>query len=340
MKKIISALLIGISILGLSSCKGGSHKAILPNVSGKAGEVLVVIEKHYWDGELGEALRTHLACDCDFLPQPEPLYTLTYVNPNGFTSMFQAHRNIIMIHIDSSVKEPGIAFVNNKWARPQCIIIINADSPEQAVEVINRDIEKIAARLEQAERDRVVANARLYEESAIRLQLAKVFGGSVVFPTGYNLKKVTEDFAWVGYDNTYVYRDIFAYRYPVEGDDELTAEKIIAHRNEILQKNVPGMFEGSYMTTSTFAAPKVKYVNYKGHAFAETRGFWEVKNDFMGGPFVSHSFYSLDGKEILVFEAWVYAPKYDKRQYMRQTEALLYSFQWADTMVDQKEEKD
>ena len=93
------------------------------------------------------------------------------------------------------------------------------------------------------------------------------------------------------------------------------------------------MFDGTYMTTSKVTDPKVSYINYKGHDFAETRGFWEVENDFMGGPFVSHSFYSLDGSEILVFEAFVYAPKYDKRQYMRQTESLLYSFQWADTMI-------
>ena len=39
-------------------------------------------------------------------------------------------------------------------------------------------------------------------------------------------------------------------------------------------------------------------------------------------------FYSKDGKEIIVLEAWVYAAKYDKRQYLRQVESLLYSFEW------------
>jgi hypothetical protein len=60
----------------------------------------------------------------------------------------------------------------------------------------------------------------------------------------------------------------------------------------------------------------------------ETRGFWEVEGDFMGGPFVSHSFYSPDGQDIIVLEAFVYAPKYDKRQYLRQVESILYSFEW------------
>ena len=51
----------------------------------------------------------------------------------------------------------------------------------------------------------------------------------------------------------------------------------------------------------------------------------------MGGHFVSHSFYSRDGKEIIVLESWVYAAKYDKRQYLRQVESLLYSFEWPST---------
>lgn len=332
MKRILSSILFCFAALAaLISC--GNSKNVLPGVSGKAGEVIVVIEKAHWDGELGDALREYLACDCDFLPQPEPLYNLAYVTPAGFTNMFQSHRNIIMVHIDQDVKEDGITFYNNKWARPQCIIMINAKGLDEAVAVVRRDYEKIRARLEQAERDRVVASARLYEAKEIRENVAERFGGSIVFPSGYVIKKINDSFAWIGNDNTYVYKDILVYRYPANGKDDLEPETIIAQRNRILKENVPGMFDGTYMTTSQVAEPKVSYINYKGHDFAETRGFWEVENDFMGGPFVSHSFYSLDGSEILVFEAFVYAPKYDKRQYMRQTESLLYSFQWADTMI-------
>ena len=332
MKRILSSILFCFAALAaLVSC--GNSKNVLPGVSGKAGEVIVVIEKAHWDGELGDALREYLACDCDFLPQPEPLYNLAYVTPAGFTNMFQSHRNIIMVHIDQDVKEDGITFYNNKWARPQCIIMINAKGLDEAVAVVRRDYEKIRARLEQAERDRVVASARLYEAKEIRENVAERFGGSIVFPSGYVIKKINDSFAWIGNDNTYVYKDILVYRYPANGKDDLQPETIIAQRNRILKENVPGMFDGTYMTTSQVAEPKVSYINYKGHDFAETRGFWEVENDFMGGPFVSHSFYSLDGSEILVFEAFVYAPKYDKRQYMRQTESLLYSFQWTDTMI-------
>ena len=69
---------------------------------------------------------------------------------------------------------------------------------------------------------------------------------------------------------------------------------------------------------------------YKGLEFAEVRGFWEVYNDYMGGPFVSHAFYSKDGQNVIVLQAFVYAPKYDKRQYLRQVESIIYSFEWDD----------
>lgn len=180
--------------------------------------------------------------------------------------------------------------------------------------------------LEQAERDRVIRNTLRYEESDIYKQLAPLFGGAPHFPSGYKIRKASESFAWIA-DDKQVYQDVFLYRYPVE-DNPFTLDKMIAHRNQILQENVPGMLDGSYMTTSGYFKPTLEYLKYKGREVAQIRGMWEVQNDFMGGPFVSHSFYSADGKEILVAEAWVYAPQADKRQYLRQVESVLYSWEW------------
>ena len=120
---------------------------------------------------------------------------------------------------------------------------------------------------------------------------------------------------------------IFVYRLPVVGDD-FDNDVIITRRNEIMKENVPGMFDGSYMITGDYWKPQTRFLRYQGTSFAETHGMWEVQGDYMGGPFVSHSFYSPDGTEIIVAEAWVYAPKYNKRQLLRQVESLLYSWEW------------
>ena len=97
MKRILTYLAMAAATLLLISCNENKRReALLPNISGKAGEVIVVIDKGQWEGAVGTALRDSLACDCPFLPQREPLYTLVNVAPGGFTQMFQLHRNIII----------------------------------------------------------------------------------------------------------------------------------------------------------------------------------------------------------------------------------------------------
>lgn len=318
-------------LLSFASCKEGSRKkALLPTISGKAGEIIVVISKGEWESTAGNEIREILAADCPFLPQKEPLYTLVNISPSAFTNIFQIHRNILIVNISSEVKEPGIVYRNDVWAQPQCVISVNAIDGESAARLIRESEERILHTLEQAERDRIIANAKKYEERSLPPAVIGLAGGSPHFPTGYVLKKKTSDFIWIAYETTYINQGIFIYRYPVCGEDDLSVEKIIAMRNEVLQKNVPGMFEDTYMTTSDILMPGIKYIKYKGRDFAEVKGFWEVHKDFMGGPFVSHSFYSRDGKDIIVIEGFVYAPRYDKRHYLRQVESILYSFEWSD----------
>ena len=182
--------------------------------------------------------------------------------------------------------------------------------------------------IEQAERDRVIANSKRYEEPSIPPAVKEMTGGSPHFPTGYKLRKKTEDFLWISDDKQYVTQGVFVYKYPAAASDNFTEANIIAHRNQFLKENVPGMFDNTYMITNELATPSVQFIRFRGRQFAETRGLWEVHGDFMGGPFVSHSFYSRDGKYIIVLDGFVYAPKYDKRQYLRQVESILYSFEW------------
>lgn len=332
MKRYFAYIALAIATLtaAISCNEETKKKVLLPNISGKAGEVIVVINKGEWEGAVGTTLRDTLGRDCDFLPQREPLYTLVDVMPSGFTNMFQIHRNIIIVNVNNSVTEPGVVFQNDVWAAPQCVIRINAINSDSAVQLIKDNSEKMVARLEQAERDRVIANAKKYEELKLAPVVKETVGGSPHFPSGYQLKKKTDDFIWISYEPQYTTQGILIYRYPVvEGEEMMSPDNLIKANDVMMNKNVPGMFENTYMTISPFAKPSVKYLRYKGRDFAEIRGFWEVHNDYMGGPFVTHAFYSQDGKYMIMMEAFVYAPKYDKRQYLRQVESILYSFEWA-----------
>lgn len=326
MKRIfILSAIAAISALAVSC--GGNGRKLLPNVSGKAGEVIIVINQNEWEGEVGNSLRVLLASDCPFLPQKEPLYTLVNIAPSNFSNIFQIHRNLLLVDIDHNIDSSRVEYRTDVWASPQCVINLLAKDDETALDLITTQGRNIQTMLEQAERDRIIANSKKYEESSLRPVVCKFAGGSPYFPAGYKIKKQTADFLWIAYD-TQILQDIFVYKFPATGEGDFEPEYLVAKRNEFLKNNVPGMFENTYMTTSTITMPSVEYLKYKGRDFAEMRGFWEVYNDYMGGPFVSHAFYSQDGKEIIVLEGFVYAPKYDKRNYLREVESILYSFEW------------
>ena len=51
-----------MTVISCSSDK--RKKALLPNISGHAGEVVVVVDKGDWEGAVGTTLRDTLAQDC------------------------------------------------------------------------------------------------------------------------------------------------------------------------------------------------------------------------------------------------------------------------------------
>lgn len=327
MKWISRIAALAAAVFSLFSCNNGG-KALLPNASGKAGEVIVVLDKIPWEGNLGNEVRALLARDCEFLPQREPLYSLVNLSPNAFTDMFKYHRNILIFNIDDDIEKEGVIYRSNVWSQPQCIIQLNASCVDSASVVLARNGDNIAAAIEQAERNRVIGATLKFEEPKVAKAVSEMIGGKVHCPSGYSVKKRTSDFLWIAYETTYTIQGVFVYKYPVTDPEPFTVDKLVGKRNEVLKANVPGMFDNTYMTTADYVRPEMKFLSYHDHHFAQLRGFWEVEGDFMGGPFVSHSFYSKDGRDIIVLEGWVYAPKYDKRQYLRQVESFLYSFEW------------
>ncbi|MFA5325788.1 MAG: DUF4837 family protein [Bacteroidales bacterium] len=331
MKKNIVFITFLIGILLFTSCSDkNKRKVILPSISGKAGEIAVIATKGQWETEPGTTIRSILATDCPYLPQREPLYTLFNVPQNAFTKIFQVHRNILFINIKDDNNKAKITVRKNIWAEPQTVITITAPNSESASVFIENNKETILNVFEQAERDRIIKNSKTFEEYPLRKSVTATIGGSPYFPKGYSMKKNTPNFIWISNETSYINQGIFIYIYPYTSPEQLTLKEIVKKRDEVLKENVPCMMDNSYMITNPLITPGLKWIKYNGREFAEVRGLWEAQNDFMGGPFVSQSFLSKDKKDIIVIEGFIYAPRFNKRSYLRQVESIIYSFEWKD----------
>lgn len=321
---ILLALLPGLLLL-TGSCAKEKKKQLLPGISGKAGEVEIVSSKALWESEVGGAIRTVLQAEYPYTPQKESKYRIYNVPPEGFVNVFRFHRNILYVHIADTCTQ-RLTVNKNVWAEPQTMITVFAPDEASAAELILSKDEKICETFEDAERERVIINAKAFPNEGLSSLVRNQFGGSPWFPSSYSMKKRTDDFVWISYETTYTTQAILIYRFPYTGEAQFTLEALMAKRNEVTKENVPGPTEGSYMIINPVLTPGYWEKSYRGRTFTEIRSLWETQNDFMGGPFISDAFRSSDGKYVIVIEGFVYAPKYDKRDYLRQLEAIIYSW--------------
>ena len=324
-RTILSIVLLAALTLLAASCAKQKKEPVKASISGKAGEVEIVSSKAVWESEVGNAIRTVLQAEYPFTPQKENKFRIYNVPPEGFVNVFRAHRNILYVHIADTCK-PKLSIKKDVWSEPQTMITVFAPNETAAAEVILAENEKICDTFEDAERERVIYNAKKFENASLAASVRAQFGGSPWFPSSYTLKKHTSDFVWISYETTYTTQGIFIYKYPYRDESQFSLEALVAKRNEVLKENVPGPLEGSYMITNPVIEPGYWKKSYKGREFTEIRSLWETQNDYMGGPFISDAFRSSDGNNVIVIEGFVYAPKYDKRDYLRQLEAIIYSW--------------
>lgn len=69
----------------------------------------------------------------------------------------------------------------------------------------------------------------------------------------------------------------------------------------------------------------MRNIAVQGDYAFEARGLWEMKNDAMGGPFVSQMRVDRANARVVVVEGFVYNPGKLKRDQIRRLNAALYT---------------
>jgi hypothetical protein len=106
---------------------------------------------------------------------------------------------------------------------------------------------------------------------------------------------------------------------------KIDLERIIKIRDSIGKEFVPGRNEGSYIVTEKAYRPFYKKTKIKNNDAYETKGTWEVVNDYMAGPFLNYHIKDTKNNRTLVIEGFVFSPSDRKREYMVEIGAIIKS---------------
>jgi hypothetical protein len=323
MKKLLFPLLVII----LFSCESiKKDKSLLPSSSGKYGEVLIVVDTVFEKAKTGTAINKIFFQAVEGLPQQEYQFRASTVPPKGFKSILRQSRNILKLNIKKNLKTK-IEVVRNVWAKNQLMIQINAATDSDASRILTKNKQTIRNYFNEEEVKRLQGYFKKNNQENLSNALSERIGVNMVIPKGFVKMEDKDNGIWFKMEKKVgqhqIIQGLIAYTTPYNTDSIFINSYFIEQRDLFCSEFVQGSRESSFMNVYSEFNPIQKEVNLNGLYTVEYRGLWNMKNDFMGGPYVHYTFVDEENSRVINLDGFVYAPKFNKREYLRELEALL-----------------
>jgi hypothetical protein len=323
MKKL---LLLFVSAILISSCdeneKNSVSQRVLPDSNGRINALTVVMDNELWEGSVGNAVRDSLAKPVDGLPQDEPLFEISHLPTKTFSGFATKSRTIL---IAQKGAQNRFAIDKDVYAKPQRVAVLEGQTEADIVRLIHENADRISEVFKEGEVTETMRRIHksLHGDESLKENL-KI---DVPIPTAYRFAVSTPDFFWIRKDIPQGHMNLLAYELPHRtfNSDSEVLDFIIRTRDSIGAVHIPGRLEGSHLITEEAYAPFLNESMISGRKCWETKGTWEVKNDFMAGPYVSYLIDDVQNNRLVVLEGFVFKPSNEKRDNVFELESILKS---------------
>jgi len=323
-----------ISLLLLLSCGSGpsgeGDQSYLPSSSGKYGEVLIVVDTFYENRQTGEVLNKIFSDAIDGMPQAEGYFRASTVPPKAFQSILKRSRNVLKLSIGKG-KSTAINMEENVWAKDQFMIQITAASDTDAARILTKNIQTIRDHYNEKELERLQKQFRGKPEKEIMKTIAERYNLKMVIPPGFVQMAKDENGFWLKKEKSIgqhqIMQGVSVSIRPYIADSVFSHEQMIRNRNTFTKEMIQGTRDSAYMAVYEEYRAVTKEINLNGVYALEYRGLWNMVNDFMGGPFLHYTMVDEENNKVVELDAFVFAPKFNKREYLRELEAILKTTQ-------------
>ena len=336
--KSISIIFIGF-IAFLTACDFSSNDVSLqPESIGDEGELIVIMSDGLWQGAAGDELRKAFKKPYLRVTSPQPYFDLRQYKEEQFDETMKKYKNIFYLQIvdNDEYKIPKLVVQENVWAKGQIVFRLFSQTKKAAEAYIKKNGDILCSSLDEMVRNRFIKQFQKHDNKANEELMAEKFAVFTEFDDDYRIRINRSNFVWFsseknrfvqGSGSHPVEMGICVYQFPYEDEVQLSTRYLNAIRDSILKENVRGEND-SYMITEYMEdfQPIGKEININDTYGKIIRGRYTFEGDFIaGGSFISLAFVHPKTQMVVNLYAFIYAPKFDKREYIRQLEAILYS---------------
>ncbi|WP_456315205.1 DUF4837 family protein [Pseudomonas shirazensis] len=289
-------------------------------VSGKPNTISIIIDDQLWYGEVGDTIRNKFASPVWGLTQEEPLFTINQYPAKLLEGFVTDSRSIIVVkkattdkfEIKHSTSLPHQTFRIYGKSVDDIICSIELNSAQMIKMIRDAEIKKI-----QQDNSKSLLNPTVIKNKFhINLQI----------PTGYEYMLHKKNFMWLKKEIISGNTSLLIYQIPISrlthGSD--IVGNIVRMRDSV-GRYIKGREPNTQMITGEAYAPYFSTTVLNEKKTFETKGTWELKNDFMTGPFINYAIIDYAYNRILVIEGFCYSPSNQERDLMLELEAIIKS---------------
>lgn len=347
---VLCTILLGL----LSGCANdmNSKFSTPTNAFGQANRLCVVADQDVWEGKTGDSIRYYFAAAYPILPQPEPLFDLQHFTPEELEAdpYRKELRAYLIVGNLGDEKSSTVASITkdlgpenlrkakeqndfntkvgyNKWAQGQVLVYLFAQSQQSLVSAMQKNFSGIASKFNKSDEEQF--EATLYfggENGTIKEKIQERYGMQVRIPSDYFVAIENAKTTWLRKETEFLSSNILIHKTPYTSEAQLTKAGIKKLRDQLGKEYVSTEIKNTYMVTNDVDLPMLtKAIDLNGAYAIESRGIWEVENDFMGGPFISYLVLNKEKNELIYIDCFVHAPAKKKRDFMMHLEYIIGS---------------
>ena len=296
----------------------------LPKDSSAAiNTISVIIDDQLWNGEVGDSIRNKFASPVLGLPQEEPLFSINQYPVKLFEGFSTDSRNILIIKKGNL---NNFELKANEFASPQNAFHISGKTSFEILEILEKESTEMIRKMRELE---IVHNQKTFKDSLLDTQkIQKKFNINLIIPSKYAYVMRRKNFIWLKSEITSGNTSLLIYQIPWKNiRPDYAVTDIVITRDSIGRAYIHGSDYGTQMVSDEAYSPYFSKTTLAGNKSYETKGTWQMKNDFMSGPFINSVIFDKAHRRILVLEGFCYAPSKEKRDLMFELESIIKSIQ-------------
>ena len=296
-------------------------EADLPRkTTGKINTISVIIDDQLWNGEIGDSIRNKFASPVIGLPEEEPLFSINQYPVKLLEGFATDSRAILVIKKEAENK---FEIKENQYASPQNIFHISGKTATEILQLLEEHTPEIIHRIEQGE---IAESQRINKKALLQTtSFKKEFQLTIQVPSDFEQVLRKPNFVWLKKKIISGSSSLLLYQVPLNTITTSNAAIDILTMRDYIGKHIKGTEPNTYMISETGYTPYFFKSKIDNRLAYETRGTWQLQNDYMSGPFINYTIVDTTNHRLLVLEGFCYSPSKEKRDVMHELEAIIHS---------------